>query len=74
MDKFSAYDMVLAESILPAALDAAGGPAAANQSLVYISNRLKNRQTFLEFNNIIMGPIKDQRGVKQGALGSSDEF
>ena len=63
-DKKSAYDMVRIQDIIPAALAASGGPGLADQSLLYLANRLNNRLTYLEFNGTIMGPIQDKRGLE----------
>ena len=74
INKFSAYDVVLKESVIPAALRASGGPKNANQILVYLSNRLNSRRTYLEYDKIIMGACRDMRGLEQGALLSPDEY
>ena len=73
-DKFSAYDMTMKEFVLPAALAASGGPQSLNQRLVYLSNRLQYRQTFLQYDGVLMSGIHDERGVEQGGLLSSDEY
>ena len=43
------------------------------QSLLFIDDRLKNRETFCEWNKSLMGPIRDSRGVEQGGV-NSDNF
>ena len=43
------------------------------QELVYINERLKNRQTFCEWDKNLMGPIHDTLGVEQGGI-NSDSF
>ena len=45
-----------------------------DQRLLYIDNRLKNRYTYCEFKNEIMGPIMDTRGLEQGGIFSSDAY
>ena len=55
-------------------MHAAGGPDIADQSLIYIAKRLKNWQTFLEYNKIIMAGIQDRRGLEQGGLLISSEY
>ena len=74
VDKQAAFDMVMKQHILPAALSAAGGPGHADKSLVYLANRLSNRRTFFEFDSVLMGPILDSVGAEQGGILSSDEF
>ena len=44
------------------------------QSILYIAKRLSSRLTYLNFNNVIMGPIHDERGVEQGGVWSSALF
>ena len=70
----SAFDIILKQHILALALEAAGGPINANQSLLYLANCLSNCRTFLEFNSIVMGPIHDTSEAKQGGKLSSEEF
>ena len=72
LDKQSAFDSVLKEDILAAAYTAAG--YQADQSLLYMANRLATRRTFLQFSSTLMGPIHDQRGVEQGGVNSGDQF
>ena len=43
-----------------------------DQRLLYIDNRLKGRHTYCEFNEQLMGPIIDTRGLEQGGIFSSD--
>ena len=74
LDKMSAFDMVLKTRVVPAALEAAGGPEHADQSLAYIGNRLSCRRTYLEHNKSLMGPIFDGRGTEQGGILSSEEY
>ena len=72
LDKQSAFDSVLKEHILAEAYNAAGHHA--DQSLLYMANRLATRRTFLQFSSTLMGPIYDQRGVEQGGVSSGDQF
>ena len=62
----AAYDMSLKQHVLSGALEAAGGPLHVDQTLLYLANRLSNRQTYLEYDSVIMGPIKDEAGVEAG--------
>ena len=72
LDKKSAFDSVLKEHILSEAYTAAA--YKADQSLLYMANRLATRRTFIQFSSTLMGPILDQRGVEQGGVNSGDEF
>ena len=72
LDKQSAFDSVLKEHILSEAYSAAG--YQADQSLLYMANRLNTRRTFLQFSSTLMGPIHDKRGVEQGGVYSGDQF
>ena len=72
LDKQSAFDSVLKEHILSEAFSAAGHHA--DQSLLYMANRLSTRRTYLQFSSTLMGPIHDQRGVEQGGVYSGDQF
>ena len=44
------------------------------QSLIYMNSRLQNRSTCLEWDNQIVGPIDDQRGLEQGGVNSGDFY
>ena len=72
LDKQSAFDSVLKEHIISEAYCAAGHHA--DQSLLYMANRLASRRTYLQFSSTLMGPIHDQRGVEQGGVTSGDQF
>ena len=72
LDKQAALDMVLKEHVISGAYAAAG--FRADQSLLYMANRLSSRQTFLQFSSTLMGPIHDERGVEQGGISSGDQF
>ena len=72
LDKKSAFDSVLKEDIITEAYAAAGHQA--DQSLLYMANRLASRRTFLKYSSTLMGPIHDQRGVEQGGVISGDQF
>ena len=45
-----------------------------DQRLVYLDGRLGNRLTFVDYDNQIMGPISDTRGLEQGGVISSDAY
>ena len=42
--------------------------------LLYLDNRLKHRQTYVEWDHEIAGPINDELGVEQGGVSSGDLF
>ena len=46
----------------------------SDQRLIYIDKRLTNRQTLVDFDYQLMGPIFDQRGLEQGGVSSSDAY
>ena len=64
LDKQSAFDLVLKEHVIRADLFAAGGPGAADQTSLYLANRLAHRLTFLQYGPDLMGPIQDKAGVE----------
>ena len=70
LDAKSAFDRVLKE-ILVRNLFIAG---TNDQRLLYLDQRLDNRQTFCDFDQQLMGPIFDERGLEQGGVASSDEY
>ena len=70
LDAKSAFDRVVPELLIRNLfLSGMNG-----NSLVYLNNRLTNRATYLEWNKTIMGPIKDELGLEQGGLNSSDMY
>ena len=72
LDKQAAFDMVLKENVITGAYAAAGH--RADQSLLYMANRLSSRRTFLQFSSTLVGPINDEKGVEQGGISSGDQF
>ena len=72
LDKKAAFDTVLKEHVITSAYSAAD--YRADQSLLYIANRLVSRRTFLQSSSSLMGPINDQVGVEQGGVSSGDLF
>ena len=56
MDPKSAYDKILIQSVFKYAFQ----EVTRDQDLLYINNRLKNTKTIVEYNNILMGFIKDR--------------
>ena len=67
LDAKSAFDVVMKELLIKNLF-------FSGESLLYINSRLENRQTFLDWNGQIMGPIKDQQGLEQGGVSSSDFY
>ena len=70
LDAKSAFDRTTKE-ILIRNLFFAG---TDDQRLLYLNNRLGNRNTYCEFDKIMMGPIHDIRGLEQGGISSSDQY
>ena len=71
LDAKSAFDVVLCELLIKNlfAINNKG-----DQSLLYLNNRLENRQTFIDWDGQLMGPIYDEQGVEQGGINSSDLY
>ena len=69
LDAESAFDNVIRQ-LLVRKLYLAG---TDDQTLIYINRRLESRDTFLDWNKKIMGPIHDEKGVEQGGV-NSDHF
>ena len=70
LDAKSAFDGVL-RNILINNLFHCG---TQGHSLLYINNQLEARTTYLEWDNQLMGPIKDELGVEQGGANSGDYY
>ena len=70
LDAKSAFDRVLKE-VLVRKLFLAG---TDGHDLLYLDQRLGNRQTYCEFDKKLMGPIYDTKGLEQGGLSSSDLY
>ena len=66
LDAKSAFDKILIEFCIRSAYLA----GSDGHGLLYLDNRLKNRQTFIEWDKILMGPVKDKLGVEQGGCNS----
>ena len=45
-----------------------------SQSLLFIDSRLANRETVVDFDGQLMGPIMDEQGLEQGGISSSDLY
>ena len=70
LDAQSAFDRCLRQ-ILVCELYKAGVDGSGIQ---IIDNRLKNRATVYEWNNVLVGPGFDDTGFEQGAVNSSDYY
>ena len=62
LDAKSAFDKILVEFIIRNAFLA----GSRGHGLLYLADRLSNRQTFVEWDKSLMGPILDRLGVEQG--------
>ena len=71
LDAKSAFDVVQKELLLKNLYFLVNDP---DQLLMHINNRLSNRQTILDWNGTLMGPIADQQGLEQGGISSSDFY
>ena len=70
LDARSAFDLTIRE-ITIRKLHLVG---TTGQRLMYIDNRLKHRETFMEWDKKVLGPIKDELGFEQGGISSSDFY
>ena len=70
LDAESAFDVVLKEFLIKNLLFS----GTSGETLLYLNNRLSNRQTFLDWNGQLMGPIIDERFLEQGGVSSSDFY
>ena len=70
LDAKSAFDVVLKELLIKNLFHC----NTNGHSLLYLNNRLENRETFVEWDGQMMGPIKDQRSLEQGGPSSSDHY
>ena len=70
LDAESAFDVVLKELLIRNVFHC----NTDGQELLYLNNRLENRQTLLDWEGQLMGPIVDHRGLEQGGVSSSDFY
>ena len=66
LDAKSAFDKILGEFIIKNAFLA----GSHGHGLLYLADRLSHRQTYVEWNKTLMGPISDKLGVEQGGVSS----
>ena len=60
LDAKSAFDKILAEFVIRNAFLA----GSKDQGLLYLTDRLTNRKTYVEWDKCLMGPISDLLGVE----------
>ena len=70
LDARSAFDVVLKELLIKNLYFT----GTTGETLLYLNTRLENRQTFLDWNGQLMGPIQDEQGLEQGGINSSDFY
>ena len=70
LDAMSAFDKVVPEMLIRNLYLAGMDGNTTN----YINNRLTNRTTFIDWDKTILGPIKDEQGLEQGGIKSSDLY
>ena len=70
LDAMSAFDKVVPEMLIRNLYLAGMDGNTTN----YINNRLTNRITFIDWDKTILGPIKDEQGLEQGGIKSSDLY
>jgi hypothetical protein len=70
LDAQSAFDVVLPELLVRNLFFC----NTTGHSLLYLNNRFQNRNTFIDWQGHLMGPIADERGLEQGGVNSSDHY
>ena len=70
LDARSAFDVVQKELLIKNLHSI----HSADSLLLHINNRLANRQTVLDYNGNLMGPIRDEQGLEQGGKNSSEYY
>jgi hypothetical protein len=66
LDARSAFDNLLRELCIREAFLA----GSRGEGIIFLDNRLRNRHTFPEWQQTLMGPLRDRLGVEQGGLNS----
>ena len=66
VDAMSAFDKVVRECTIRNAYLA----GTTGHSLLYLNSRLEHRKTNVEFDKVLMGPIRDLVGLEQGGVNS----
>ena len=70
LDAKSAFDVVLRELLVKNLYNI----GTCGHSLLYLDTRLKQRQTYIDWEGKLMGPIIDEQGLEQGGVSSSDFY
>ena len=70
LDAKSAFDVVLKELLIKNLFFS----GTKGHSLLYLNQRLDSRQTFIDWDGQIMGPVNDEHGLEQGGPNSSDLY
>ena len=70
LDAQSAFDVVQRELLLKNLFTLHN----ADQILIHIDNRLANRETIVDWDGEMMGPIADEQGLEQGGINSSEFY
>ena len=70
LDAKSAFDNVLKELLIKNLYNV----QELDKSLIIINNRLQYRNTYVDWNGDLMGPIQDELGLEQGGTNSSDFY
>ena len=70
LDAKSAFDVVIRQLLIKN-LYFCGTSLA---SVAYIDNRLKYRNTYIDWEKTILGPVFDEKGLEQGGVSSSDYY
>ena len=71
LDAKSAFDVVRTEALLRKLYFLKQEP---DNLLLHVDNRLSHRQTVLDWNSHLMGPINDELGLEQGGINSSEFY
>ena len=70
LDTQSAFDVVQRELLIKNLFSLHG----EDQLLLHIDNRLAKRETVLDWDGELMGPIFDEQGLEQGGINSSEFY
>ena len=70
IDAKSAFDKLVRECVIRNAYLA----GTRGHSLLYFDSSLENRETNVEYDKVLIGPIKDVVGVEQGRVNSDKQY
>ena len=70
LDAKSAFDVVLRELLIKNLFHA----NTSGHTLLYLNNRLENRETVIDWDGTLMGPVLDNNGLEQGGPNSTDFY